>query len=184
MSKRWLLLLLMTGVLGTVQAQRGHNAITVLAELGLPDEEYNPGVGGYIKFQYGIGRSGQLGLTTGVSKFRAKATLIGSSGRSRSSLRAIPVLLGYRQNIKSFYIEPQAGFGELGGKIDIGGDYSRPSRGAFFWAAGAGFQLNRFDFGARFQHAKTTSYLADAVWGEKRFYHTGIYAGYSIWRKQ
>jgi hypothetical protein len=88
------------------------------------------------------------------------------------------VLAGYKHLLKRFYIEPQAGYGEIGGRVDIGGDYARPSNGAFIWAIGTGYQWKRIDIGIRYQSAVGTVYTSS---GNKRaFGFTGIHIGYHL----
>ena len=89
-------------------------------------------------------------------------------------------MAGYKQNIDKFYLEPQIGYGELGGKIDIGGDYARPSVGAFFWAVGAGYNHKRISIGLRFQQAHGAESASAGTWHDKEFHYTAIHLGYKL----
>lgn len=165
-----------------VQAQKGNNQFNVLAEVGIPPKDYNPGVGGYLQFLYGIGQSGQVGLTTGIMKFSEKKAPIGAD-REPTKLYTIPVLVGYRQHLKSFYLEPQVGYGALNGKIDIGGDWSRPSVGAFYWAMGAGLDFKKLTIGVRYQSAHGAENSDAGTWHDKAFHFVGVQMGYVLFRK-
>ena len=129
-----------------------------------------------MKGMYGIGKSAQLTLVTGVSGFSSKRSI----GQTRTNIRLIPVLAGYKQNFKNFYFEPQLGYGELGGKIDIGGDYARPSVCAFFWAVGAGYDHKRINIGLRFQQAHGVESASAGLWHNKDFHYTAIHLGYKL----
>lgn len=179
---RWLALLLMvTIVVGAVQAQKGANAVKVSAEAGFPLKDFNPGAGGQVAFLYGIGRWGQIGLTTGFTTFTSNKTLVGGDF-DPTRLTTIPVLLGYRHHFKGFYLEPQAGYGALNGRIDIGGDWARPSVGAFYWSAGAGYAHKSLDVGMRFQSAHGTEGRDAGTWHDKTFQFIGLHAGFALWR--
>ena len=170
-----LLPFLLLGVYTTC-AQQGNNQIRILAEVSVGEDAVQAGYGGYIKFLYGVGSSAQVTLTAGVKKSNEVA-------RYKNTIRAVPVLLGYKQNLRRFYAEPQAGFGELGGRHDIGGDWARPSRGALFWALGAGYNFNRLDLGLRYQAADAVHKQGPAGSVYNRFDYFGLYAGYVLWRK-
>src|SRR5215216_6431513 len=128
--------------------QKGTNQLKIIGELVLPANDYKVGGGGFIKGTYGVGKSAQLSLMAGVLKFASKDKVI-----IESTVRLVPVLVGYKYNISRFYIEPQIGYGEIGGRIKINGDYARPSAGAFYWAVGGGYDYKRIDAGLRYQTA-------------------------------
>jgi hypothetical protein len=183
MKKAMLLVLLVTGVAAGVQAQKGANAIKVLGEIGIPQKAFNPGVGAQVKFLYGVGRSGQIGLTAGFTRFTAKETLTGGDF-DPTRLTTIPVLLGYRHHFGGFYLEPGAGYGALNERIDIGGDWARPSAGAFYWSAGAGYAHRRLDVGMRYQSAHVAEGIDAGTWHEKTFHFIGVHAGVALWQKE
>lgn len=89
-------------------------------------------------------------------------------------------MVGYKQKLEKFYVEPQIGYGEYGGKIKFSGDYARPSVGAFFWAVGAGYDFKRIDIGIRYQSVHGAEGTSAGVWHNKGFHHTGFYIGYTI----
>ncbi len=62
--------------------------------------------------------------------------------------------------------------------MDIGGDWSRPSLGALYWAAGAGFQLRGIDVGVRYQSAYAPGNPDSGIWREKQFSFVGVHLGY------
>lgn len=135
----------------TLNAQSGNNQIGVGADLGVPTGDFGDGVktgfGGYAKALFGIGEAGQVTFTTGYSAFKAK----GSIDDFKSTAGIIPLLAGYRHNFSGFYAEPQVGYSIYAAKIKSEGVSLSSSEGAFAWAAGFGYVINNFDFGARYQ---------------------------------
>lgn len=183
MDKRLWLFLLFLVLAGATSAQKAANQFRILGEGGFPvHEEFQSGWGAYLKFLYGVGRNGQATLTTGFSKFRASATLIGWNGE-RSHLRTIPFLVGYKHTIKGFYVEPQAGYGELGGRDYIGGDWARQSVGAFYTSLGAGYEYQRWDVGVRYQGAKGAEGVSAGSWHRRFFEFVGVHIGYTLWQR-
>ena len=162
-------------------AQKGNNQLGIIAEAGFPNDS-DMGYGGFIKGAYGVKGNAQITLQVGVSKFKSNIRSFDMNGNEldRATTRLIPILIGYKQYLKQFYLEPQVGFGELGGKIDIGGDWSRPSNGAFYWAAGAGYQFNKVDLGIRYQSAHATGGKNGGIWGDKAFSFVGVHVGYTF----
>jgi hypothetical protein len=178
MERHLLLIVIITFISLCSQAQKGNNALSLMVEGGYAGDRYDPGYGAFVKGLYGVGAHGQLTLMTGISAFRANSM----PGELSSTTRLIPVLAGYKQHFYNFYIEPQIGYGELGGKQDIGGDYARPSVGAFFWAIGVGVDIRRFDFGLRYQGAQATAGSAAGLWNDKIIQFVGLHAGYTIFK--
>ncbi len=168
-----LLVIMMQGV---ARAQKGHNEIKVLAEGALTLTDPHFGYGGFLKGYYGIGRSGQITLMTGVSWFSSDAAI----GKSKTRTHLIPVMAGYKQHIGLFYIEPQAGIGEMGGRVDWGGDLSRPSVTTFFAGLGAGVDIKRFEIGVRYQYAKGIDAATAGIWSDRKFELAGLHVGYKI----
>ncbi|MEO5890877.1 MAG: hypothetical protein ABIQ31_11520 [Ferruginibacter sp.] len=120
-----------------VNAQKGSNAVSLNLEGTFPFYQKDRGVGFSVKGLKGIGSSAQLTLSAGISIFNNKNNV----EHGEITTRLIPFLVGYRQNIQRFFIEPQIGLGELGGRIKFEGDYSRPSVAAVFGGLGAGYTL-------------------------------------------
>jgi len=169
-------LLIMTLCFGSLlNAQKGRNQVNLAIEGSVPVFENAGGFGGFIKGMYGVGRSAQLSLMIGVAGFREK----NSVDQSTTNIRLVPVLAGYKQNFHKFYIEPQAGYGELAGKVTTD-DFARPSVGAFFWALGAGYDHKRINAGIRFQQAYGSESTSAGIWQGKDFHYTGIHLGYRI----
>jgi hypothetical protein len=157
-----------------VKAQKGNNNIHLMAEAGLAED--NAGFGGLAKGLYGVGKQGQLTFTAGVSKF------VSGEKTARSNTRLVSFLLGYRQNLSKFYIEPQAGIGELGGKYNLTGDYSRPSVAAFIWSAAAGIRHRRIDIGLRYVSAKGIEGAEAGTWHDRKFRYACLHFGYALIR--
>ena len=158
-----------------VNAQKGKNQVNMAVEAAVPVFQNVGGIGGFIKGMYGIGRSAQLSLMIGVAGFKEKNSI----DHSTTNTRLIPVLAGYKQSLHKFYLEPQAGYGELAGKITTD-DFARPSVGAFFWALGGGYDHKRINAGIRFQQAHGSESTSAGIWQGKDFHYTGIYFGYRI----
>ncbi|MEI6946831.1 hypothetical protein V9K67_06470 [Paraflavisolibacter sp. H34] len=155
-------------------AQKGNNQLKLLAETGLPGRQDKIGWGVQVKGAYGAGRAAQLTLMTGLSRFSSR------EGHVQTVTRLVPVLVGYKKNVGRVYVEPQAGYGELGGKVDLGGDFARPSVGAFFWAVGGGYDHGRLDVGVRYQSAHEAEGAAAGIWRNKAFHFTGLHIGYNL----
>ncbi|MBL7745324.1 MAG: outer membrane beta-barrel protein [Chitinophagaceae bacterium] len=136
-------------------AQKGNNQVGVAAELGLPTGDFGDfskaGIGGSVKGLYGIGKAGQITLTTGILSFRAKSEFEEALEADKITQTVIPILAGYRHNFSGFYAEPQVGYGIYGAKIKGGIFDSKDSEGAFTWAIGVGYVVKGFEVGARYQ---------------------------------
>lgn len=182
-KKVFLLFVLTAGLVPFARAQKGASAIKVLAEVGFPQQEFNPGVGGQVKFLYGVGKAGQLGLTAGFTRFTDREPVVGGDFKP-TRLTAIPVMVGYRHHIGGLYLEPQVGYGALNGRIDIGGDWARPSVGAFYWSAGAGYKLGQLDIGIRYQSAYGAEGSSAGTWHDKDVHFIGVYTGFTLWQKR
>lgn len=137
----------------SASAQKGNNAISIGFDVsnytGDYNDAYKTGFGGSVKGLYGIGSAGQITLTSGYTFFKGKD--MPEDYDATASI--IPILAGYRHNLKGFYIEPQVGYGIYGMKMESpDGDFD-DSEGAFTWAAGLGYTYKGFDLGARYQSA-------------------------------
>lgn len=161
---------------GAAHAQKGRNEVKLLAEGSTTLFDPHLGWGGFVKGYYGLGRSGQLTLTTGLIKFKSEI----ATGKSNTRTHLIPVLLGYKQHIGLFYIEPQAGLGEMGGRVDWGGDYSRPSATTVYASLGAGVDIKKFEIGVRYQYAKGIDAATAGIWSNRKFELAALHVGYKI----
>lgn len=161
-------------------AQKGNNALSVNGEITIPFFQNDRGFGLSLKEMYGLGKSGQLTLSAGISKFNSK----NSVGTGKVTTRLVPFLLGYKYNFKErFYIEPKLGIGELGGKMPINGGFSRPSVAALFGGLGVGYQINRVTFGVNFLTVKGMENPSAGNWHDKSFHYTGVSFGYNTTKK-
>lgn len=164
-------------------AQKRNHQLAFIVEAGFPSKYFETGGGGFIKGAYGINRNAQLTLQTGMSKFKSYASIYDQYGRepSRITIRFIPVLIGYKQYLKQFYLEPQVGYGEEGGKIvDVARVFTLPSNGSFYWAIGAGYQFHKLDLGIRYQRANTLDKDYVDLWGDNQFSFVGLHIGYTL----
>jgi hypothetical protein len=182
MGKSLMLLLFFIGILGSARAQKGDNQLKLLAEAAFPAEEYNTGSGlgdyrtgpgVYAKFLYGVGRKGHLSLTAGFAQFANET--FGSI-----PVCTIPVLAGYRLPIRSFYLEPQVGYGILSGHDwdDVDRRFVRYNTGTAYFSLGGGYDYNRWDAGLRFQSSHTVGRPAS-----RYFQFVGVHVGYALWQK-
>jgi hypothetical protein len=176
MLKQTINLLLLILICFALNAQKGNNGLSLNAEATVPIYQDDRGFGFFLKGLYGIGQSAQLTLSGGVSRFTSKNNI----EQGRVTTRVIPFLFGYRQNIHRFFIEPKIGLGELGGKISINGDYSRPSVAAIFGGLGAGYTVKRINVGISFQTAHGIDNSAAGIWYNKNFHYTSIFLGYNL----
>lgn len=149
----------------------------LVGEAAVPVYQVQRGFGGFLKTSYVTGTSGAVSFAAGVSGFR-----FSSIEEKNTVVRLVPFLMGYEWRLNRFYLFPQVGMGELGGKKDIGGDYARISVAAFFWAVGAGYQKNRFTAGLRFQSVKGIEGSDAGLWHNKTFHYTSVFAGYRLSR--
>lgn len=156
-------------------AQSRNNAINLQAEVGLP-ADHDLGVGFAIRGLHGTGRHAQLTISGGVAIFKEK----NPPAKQITTTRLVPFLFGYRQNIRGFYIEPQIGLGEMGGKLQSAGDYARPSVAAVFGAIGAGYKINRVNTGMRFQMAHGIEGASAGTWHDRDFHYTSLFIGFDI----
>lgn len=125
-------------------AQKGNNQVGAGADLSFPTgdfgDAFKTGIGIYVKGMYGIGTAGQVTFTTGYSGFKAK----GSDEDFKITMRALPLLAGYRHHFSGFFAEPQIGYGIYSMKVkgdEVESDSD--SEGAFTWALSAGYIFNK-----------------------------------------
>ena len=157
--------------------QQGNDQAQIIAESGFPLNGYKPGFGGYLKGFMGVGNNGQISFTFGVAKFSDPDP----DTHHKTTTTLIPFLAGYRHNIIRFYIEPQLGFGAFNGNIDIGGDRSKPSNGAFFWAINGGYTYKRIDIGLRYQQAHRSNGDVPGYWEDRSFGFAAAYFAFSLY---
>ncbi len=131
-------------------AQKGNN-IGVAAEVGFPTgifKDYNKtGIGGSVKGLLGIGKQGQISLTTGFTSYRVK----GSTSAAKAENNIIPILLGYRYHYHNVFLEPQIGYGFYESKTDSNSGINSDLDGQTTWAMGVGYIIKHFELGIRFQ---------------------------------
>jgi hypothetical protein len=169
--KKLVLAICVTAISVTINAQSGTTHIGVGADLGVPTGDFGDGFktgfGGYAKGLFGIGEAGQVTFTTGYSAFKAK----GSTDDMKVTWNIIPLLAGYRHNFSGFYAEPQVGYSINSAKVKFEGESASDSEGAFAWAIGFGYVVNKVDFGARYQSAHKDGGSISLV---------GIHVGYNF----
>lgn len=157
-------------------AQKGTIRLSFNGEGSLPVFQNVPGFGVFLKGSYGTGKYSAITLSGGISKFNSTTN---ETGEVTTML--IPFLLGYKHNIKGFFIEPRIGIGELGGKILINGDYSRPSVAAIFGGLAAGYTIKRIELGLGILAVQGIENSSAGLWYNKDFHYASIFMGYYLW---
>lgn len=162
--KKIVLVILGIGLFSIVGfSQKGNNKISLAGDIAIPSGDFKDfssvGFGGTVKALYGIGKAGQVTLTSGYVTFTAKDVFKDLLEADKISKSIIPILAGYRHNFNGFYVEPQVGYGIYTGKIKGGELDGNESEGAFTWAAGAGYVFRNIELGALYQsgHKNGTS---------------------------
>jgi len=179
MHKTVLFFLLLAACSISVQAQKRSKQLWIGAELGQPDKSLYTGYGISFKGSYGISKNGQLTLTAGFSRF-PEANAI--QGQSKPHIRLIPILAGYRQNIKNFFVEPQIGIGEIGGETYsvVKADVTRISVAAAVLAINAGYTHKRFSFGVRYQAAQGIEGKSAGFGNDRTIQYAGFFIAYRL----
>ena len=159
------------------KAQKHNNEIVVNGQASVSSGQTRIGLGGFLEGLYGTGKSAQLSFTTGIFVFHGRPYY-----NPDVVTQIIPFQIGYKQNFKKFFLQPQAGYGALNGKIETNGDISRPSIGTFLYGLKVGFNLKRIKVGLSFQQVTATESLPSKISGDKNFNYSGLYIGYSIFK--
>ena len=104
---------------------------------------YSAGFGGNIKGLYGIDDASQITLTGGYTYFSGKS----SSQYGNQNLSLLPILAGYRYNLKSgLYAEGQLGVGSLTTHV-TGGNFTQTN---FAAALNVGYCYKGLDLSIRY----------------------------------
>lgn len=132
-------------------AQTGNNQIGIGAEINVPlgsfGDAYKTGFGGMIKGLYGVGKAGQLTLTTGYSAFKGKSETNLGYSYAGQTFSMIPLLAGYRHHFTGVYVEPQIGATVNGTKAS-GVNVETMTKFAF--AVNVGYEINGLDLSLRY----------------------------------
>jgi hypothetical protein len=176
MTKQFLLFIVVGIFFLDSNAQKGNNGLSLNVESSIPAFQNDRGLGFFLKGAYGIGRSGQLTVSAGVSKFSSKNSI----ETGDVTTRLVPFLLGYKRNFQKFFIEPKIGIGEMGGKITKDGDYQRPSVAAMFGGLGSGYTFKRLNVGISFLTVHGIENATAGIWHNKNFHYTSVFLGYDL----
>jgi len=146
--------IVITAVLFSVSsfAQKGNNAIGVGGDIGFPTGDFGdyfkPGFGVYVKGMLGVGKAGQVTLTSGYSGFKEKGGWTDFS----TTVNLVPLFLGYRHYFNSVFIEPQLGYAIYGSKYTSWDDTDTESDGALNAALSVGYVFTKgVEISARYQ---------------------------------
>lgn len=165
----------------SIQAQKGNNSISIHAELAIPGFQKENGFAFFTKGSYGVGKSGQITISFGIANFHSNDS-VSTYEKGQITTRLVPVLLGYKQNIRSFFIEPRIGLGGLGGRFQLNGngDFSNPLVTALFCGISAGYAIKRTSFGINFLAAHGIDNSSAGIWYNKNFHYTSLFIGYNL----
>lgn len=132
-----------------------------------------------IKGMYGLSKNGQLTLT---ASFARLPVVKGLFNDKYGHVRVISVQAGYRHHIGRFFIEPQAGIGETGGRVLLieEGDVARPSVAAAITALNIGYTMKRFSVGIRIFSAQGIEKPEAGIWYDRDIYYAGIFVAYRL----
>jgi hypothetical protein len=138
-------------------AQKGKNYVGGGADLSLPlgvfADDFNKGVGFYVKGLLGVGQSGAVTFTTGYTALKEIADFDETSTKAG----IVPLLVGYRHNFNGFFVEPQLGYGLYPYKHSSWEGFYTETGNAFTWALGAGYMFNnKIEVSARYQSGTST----------------------------
>ena len=147
-----LFLLLFIGAISTsLFAQKGHNQVSIGAEVGLPtgsiSNALSVGLGGTAKGLYGVGDAGQVGLTLGFIRYGYS----NNAGGVSAGMNVIPIMPGYRHHFENLYAEGQVGVAIVSSSFSYGGYSSSASTSNASIAIGGGYLYENFDFSLRYQ---------------------------------
>jgi len=162
----------------SASAQKGAATMVANAELSAPTSNTQTGIGFSVKGSIGISRSGQITLSPGIWLAGGRNT------PTAEHTRLVPVLLGYQQTFKSFFIEPAVGIGELGGRVSLGGDRANVSVAAFFAALQAGYRMQHWQLGVKFLTAKGIEGSDAGLWHDRRISYGAVFVGFDIFRRK
>jgi hypothetical protein len=154
MRKNYVVMLATILIFASSFGQKDNNQIGVGGDLSIPTGDFasnfKTGVGVYVKGMFGVGKSGQVTFTSGYSSFKET----GEWDDYTTTESVVPLLIGYRANLNSFFVEPQLGYAVFGQKYSSDDGFSTESMGAFTWAAGVGYVFNnKIEVSARYQSA-------------------------------
>ena len=141
-------------------AQTGKNQLSVGPEVGLVTASGGGTYfGGTAKYMHGVGKAGQVTLTTGYV-FDSE-----TEGSLKATTSMIPVLAGYRHYFGGLFVEPQAGYISSKATLKEDGDeIYNFSDGSFGYAIGGGYALPvGLDLGVSFRNTAQTGATGSIV---------------------
>lgn len=160
----------------TLAAQESRMVFSLNAELAVPALQPEWGWGCSVEGYRRINHSGGLTLSAGFSLFSDKDPIT----KTNTHTRLIPVLLGYRFYKGYWFIQPQAGLGEMGGRIELNGDFSRPSVTSFLGSLQAGRKFSRWQAGFRWLYARGIGRPDAGLWHNREFHYGSLFAGWRL----
>jgi len=141
-------------------------SLDVLAPVGSFSDFAGVGFGGSARGVMGVGKAGDITLTTGYYNLGWKDLDPEEKGYSY----IIPVLIGYRHHFSKIFVEPFAGYGNYGEHYSNNFVNENASVSTFAWGAGVGYSNEGIEAGLR--------YLG--LTHEGTFSTIGIYVGYNF----
>lgn len=137
-------------MLVAAKAQTGKNQFGVEGDIGIGTASGSKvSYGASAKYLNGVGNSAQTTFSLGFLKSSTSEEINGVKYKTSTTL--IPLLVGYRQRLSAFYVEPQAGLSINTNKSTSNGVPDNKTKLAFAYAIGAGYITEGgFDLGVRF----------------------------------
>ena len=182
MNKFFKIFLLVNSLLFSSQifAQKGSKTLQISGDAIIPAFQKAAGFGLSLKGLYGITQNGELTLSGGFTKYKLKNT----DGAKEVIVRLVPFLVGYKQNIHHFFLEPKAGIGELGGRILLtDGDYSKPSVMAIFGGFAPPPHHTRISLGINILAIQGRADSSAGIWYDKSFHYASVSVSYSLFKR-
>lgn len=152
MKKNILSTIFIIGIVLTVQAQRPQQfEVRVVPEVSLPLGNFskvaNTGIGGSIKGSYSFKSPGHLLVSLGYQHFGVKTLVPGVTSR----YTIIPLMIGYRRDVKKVFLESQVGAGIYSLKATSGTASVTDSNVNFTYSQSIGYDFGNYELLIRYQ---------------------------------
>lgn len=157
-----------------IYGQRGNSQLQVAGHVGFPvfdmADGAKTGYGGSVAGLIGFGdKPQQVTLTTGYSRFPVKGLPAGAEAH----LSTVPVFLGYRYYLGSFFLESNAGVGFNNVNVTTSSASADLSKTSFSWAFRAGYRFGPLEVTAAYQNTGLDDRYEDISF-------VGLHLGYNF----
>jgi len=152
MKKYIFLLLLFVCIKSEIYGQRPKQfELRIVPEVSFPlgnfSQVANTGIGGSLKGSYSFKSPGHFLLSIGYQNFGIKTLVPGVSSR----YTIIPLMLGYRHDIKRVFLESQVGAGLYRLKATNGASSATDSNVNFTYSQSIGYDFGNYELLMRYQ---------------------------------